>query len=154
MAWWRTPLITALGRQARWISEFKTSLGYKVRPCLKKKKKQKRITFNWYMLVPIQEARAEGWRRIWGQPRLHRETLFWEERKKRLHSSIGQGQLNVSRAEKKICLDGKWTLSSSGSWTIKELGCLKALGWMCSSVVCEALDEPQNKQISNLPSER
>ena len=28
--WWRTPLIPALGRQSRWISEFEASLVYKM----------------------------------------------------------------------------------------------------------------------------
>jgi hypothetical protein len=28
--WWHTPLIPALGRQSRWISEFEASLVYKM----------------------------------------------------------------------------------------------------------------------------
>jgi hypothetical protein len=51
LAWWRTPLIPALGRQRQadfWVqgqpglqSEFQDSQGYTEKPCLKKKKKKK-----------------------------------------------------------------------------------------------------------------
>jgi hypothetical protein len=51
-AWWRTPLIPALGRQRQadfWVrgqpglqSEFQDSQGYTEKPCLEKKKKKKK----------------------------------------------------------------------------------------------------------------
>jgi hypothetical protein len=51
-AWWRTPLIPALGRQRQadfWVrgqpglqSEFQDSQGYKEKPCLEKPKKKKK----------------------------------------------------------------------------------------------------------------
>jgi hypothetical protein len=53
-AWWRMPLIPALGRQRQadfWVwgqpdlqSEFQDSQGYTEKPCLKKKKKKKKRT--------------------------------------------------------------------------------------------------------------
>jgi hypothetical protein len=36
--WWCTPVIAALGRLKQEDHEFKVILGYRVRPCLKKKK--------------------------------------------------------------------------------------------------------------------
>jgi hypothetical protein len=38
-AWWCTPVIPAFGRQRQEDGEFKTSLGYIARPCLKTKTK-------------------------------------------------------------------------------------------------------------------
>jgi hypothetical protein len=38
-AWWRTPLIPALGRQRQ--AEFEASQGYTEKPCLGKKKQKK-----------------------------------------------------------------------------------------------------------------
>jgi hypothetical protein len=56
-AWWRTPLIPALGRQRQadfWVqgqpglqSEFQDSQGYTEKPCLKKPKKKKPKKKNW-----------------------------------------------------------------------------------------------------------
>ena len=58
-AWWRTPLIPALGRQSRWISEFEASLVYIVssraaratqrNPVLKKKKAIKLYRLNFML---------------------------------------------------------------------------------------------------------
>jgi hypothetical protein len=45
-AWWCTPVTSALGRLRQENCEFKASLGYIVRPCLQKKKKQKKQTHN------------------------------------------------------------------------------------------------------------
>jgi hypothetical protein len=56
-AWWRTPLIPALGRQRQanfWVrgqpglqSEFQDSQGYKEKPCLEKTKKTKQNKMKW-----------------------------------------------------------------------------------------------------------
>jgi hypothetical protein len=39
--WWCTPVISALGRLKQEDLEFEANLDYRVRPCLKKKKKSK-----------------------------------------------------------------------------------------------------------------
>jgi hypothetical protein len=39
-AWWYIPVIPALGRLRQEYHEFETSLGYRVRSCLKKRKHQ------------------------------------------------------------------------------------------------------------------
>jgi hypothetical protein len=41
-AWWDTSVSPALRRWRQEDQEFKTSLGYRIRPCLKKKKKKVR----------------------------------------------------------------------------------------------------------------
>jgi hypothetical protein len=56
-AWWRTPLIPALGRQRQadfWVrgqpglqSEFQDSQGYTEKPCLEKTKKRKEKKYIW-----------------------------------------------------------------------------------------------------------
>jgi hypothetical protein len=58
-AWWRTPLIPALGRQRQadfWVrgqpglqSKLQDSQGYTEKPCLKKKKKNILITHHWFL---------------------------------------------------------------------------------------------------------
>jgi hypothetical protein len=42
--WWYLPVIPALGRRRQENFEFKASLCYIARPCLKKKKKVRKVT--------------------------------------------------------------------------------------------------------------
>jgi hypothetical protein len=76
-AWWRTPLIPALGRQRQadfWVwgqpgpqSEFQDSQGYTEKPCLEKPKKKKKILKSRYV-------RKETDLRVW--PDIDMSDLF------------------------------------------------------------------------------
>jgi hypothetical protein len=69
-AWWRTPLITALGRQRQadfWVrgkpglqSEFQDSQGYTEKPCLEKLKKKKEWSFNVNQSIYLQHLKLNN----------------------------------------------------------------------------------------------
>jgi len=113
-AWWRTPLIPALGRQRQadfWVrgqpglqSEFQDSQGYTERPCLKKKKKKKLELEVMVMVYPLSTEEAETGRSlwVWGQPGLHSESQATRD--------------SVSRNKTKIATT-KGPLGSTGMFT-------------------------------------